>query len=255
MRTTLAAAAALFVATTVTGSAADLAPVYKAAPAAAVYSWTGFYIGGNFGGGMASTRFDDPCFYCSSATPTAGFFTGGAQVGYNYQFGAGLVGIEADVNGNSAFKESIIGANDPFAMRVRTQADISGTIRARGGLVVSNALIYVTAGAAWADVRQTGIEFDNRTNVVNFGAPTGTTANKSGVLWGGVIGAGVEYALSPNWIIGGEYLHTVYQDRDANIVLANGNNACNPAQPANTCVVRSQLTTDVARLRINYKFP
>ena len=45
-------------------------------------------------------------------------------------------------------------------------------------------------------------------NNVNFGRPTGTTANTSGILRGGVIGAGVEYALGPHWTVGGEFLHT-----------------------------------------------
>lgn len=253
MRTTLAAAAALFMATTAAGSAADLAPVYAKAPAA-IYSWSGFYIGANIGGGMAWSQFDDPCFYCSAATPAGGFFTGGAQLGYNYQFGAGLIGIEADVNGNSAFKESVIGGANGNAMNVRNKADVSGTIRARAGLVVSNALLYVTGGAAWADVKQTGIDFINGESR-NLGVPTGRTANASGVLWGGVIGAGVEYALSPNWTIGAEFLHTMYQDRAAELVEANGTNTCVSfnVSPSN-CTIRSQLTTDAARLRINYKF-
>jgi len=241
-------------ATTVASSAADLAQRFtKAAPLASVYSWTGFYIGGNVGGGMASSRFDDPCWYCSSATPTRGFFTGGAQIGYNYQLGAGLVGIEADVNGNSSFKDSVIGGGNSDAMRVGIKADISGTIRARAGLVVNNALIYVTGGAAWADVKQTGVEFRNLTTDPNLGLATGITANNSGVLWGGVIGAGVEYALNPNWTIGAEFLHTMYQDREANLVRADGSNLCYN-RPASDCVIRNQLTTDVARLRINYKF-
>ncbi|WP_027525039.1 outer membrane protein [Bradyrhizobium sp. Ec3.3] len=252
MRTTLAATAALF-ATTVAGSAADLAPVYTKAPAA-VYSWTGFYIGGNLGGGMASSHFDDPAFYESSATPTRGFFTGGAQIGYNYQFGRGLVGIEADVNGNSDFKGSVISGDWTRAMTVATKADVSGTIRARAGLVIDNALVYATGGAAWADVKQTGIEFNNVAASPTFGAPTGWTANRSGVLWGGVIGAGVEYALSPNWIVGGEFLHTVYQDRGANLVTAAGASGCGTSRPSANCVIRDQLTTDVARVRLSYKF-
>lgn len=252
MKTTLAAAAALF-ATTVAGSAADLAPVYTKAPAA-VYSWTGFYIGGNLGGGMASSHFDDPCFYCSSATPTRGFFTGGAQIGYNYQFGKGLVGIEADVNGNSDFKGSVLGGDDSRAMSVAGKADVSGTIRARAGLVIDNTLVYATGGAAWADFKQTGIEFNNVTASPTFGAPTGVTANRSGVLWGGVIGAGVEFALANNWIVGGEFLHTMYQDRDANIITAAGASGCGAARPTANCVIRDQLTTDVARVRLSYKF-
>ncbi|OKO87411.1 hypothetical protein AC629_14405 [Bradyrhizobium sp. NAS80.1] len=204
---------------------------------------------------MASSQFDDTtCFFCNSATPTRGFFTGGAQIGYNYQLGAGLVGIEADVNGNSSFKDSVIGGGEPEAIRVGNQADISGTIRARAGLVVNNALVYVTGGAAWADVKQTGIGFRNLTGDPNFGLPNGITANQSGVLWGGVIGAGVEYALNPNWTIGAEFLHTIYQDRDANLVNSKGNSLCGPFIPATGCVVHNQLTTDVARLRINYKF-
>ena len=154
------------------------------------------------------------------------------------------------------FKNSVIGGDDPPAMTVGLKADVSGTIRARAGLVVNNALIYVTGGAAWADVKQTGVEFENRTNNVNFGRPTGVTANASGTLWGGVIGAGVEFALNQNWTVGGEFLHTVYQDRDANILNANGTNGClvfNPV-PQTNCVIRDQLTTDVARVRLNYKF-
>jgi opacity protein-like surface antigen len=259
MKISLAAAAALVMATTVASSAADLA---AKAPIMAppLFSWTGFYVGGNIGGGMATSHFDDPCFYCSSATPTAGFFTGGAQIGYNYQFGNGLIGFEADVNGNSHFKSSVIGGDDTFAMTVRSNMDVSGTIRARGGLVMNNALFYATGGFAWANVDQTGAEFCNRltTCFVNnvalaSGNLTGTTANASGVLWGGVIGAGVEFALGPNWIVGAEFLHTVYQDRDATILAPTGLTACNGLIATN-CVVRNQLTTDVARLRFNYKF-
>jgi opacity protein-like surface antigen len=236
------------------GVGADLAPSHAmAGTLAVVHGWTGFYVGGNVGGGMASSRFDDPCFYCSSAMPTSGFFTGGAQIGYNYQFGRGLVGVEADVSGNGGFKGIVIGGADAFAMRVKTNADASGTIRARAGLVVNNALAYVTGGAAWAGVDQTGVEFDNRANRPSFGALTGITANRSGVLWGGVIGAGVEFALDRNWTIGGEFLHTRYEDRDTNIVTATGANACT-SRPAASCVIRDQLTTDVARLRFNYKF-
>jgi outer membrane immunogenic protein len=245
MRASLAAAAALFLSTTAASLGADLAPAYTKAPAAAVYSWTGFYIGGNVGGGVASSRFDDPGFFGSSASATDGFFTGGVQAGYNYQFGAGLVGIEADVNGNSTFEGAVIGANRQTSLAVNDRADVSGTIRARAGLVVSNALIYVTGGAAWANLNQTGVAFSN------FGASAGPGANSSGTNWGGVIGAGVEFAMSPNWTLGAEFLHTQYEDRDAALINVNGTSACGIGAG---CAIRNQLTTDAARIRINYKF-
>src|SRR5262249_10159690 len=136
---------------------------------------------------------------------------------------------------------------------VGIKANVSGTIRARAGLVMSNVLIYATGGAAWADFKQTGIEFGNSTANSNFGLPTGRTANASGVGWGGVIGAGVEFAMSQNWSIGGEFLHTMYADHNATILDADGSNSCRP-EPSSNCVVRGQLTTDVGRIRLNYKF-
>ena len=251
MRNTILVAAVLMMAATATSSAADLAMKAPVAPASA-WSWTGFYVGGNIGGGVASSQFGDGCFFCASTTPTAGYFTGGAQVGYNYQFGNGLVGVEADVNGNSNFKGGILGTDDDPAIRVKSNMDVSGTIRARAGLVVGNAMVYTTGGAAWGKVHQTGIEFHNNPQNANFGTPDGATANSSRTLWGGVVGAGVEFALSPQVTVGGEFLHTTYADGNANLVFA-GNSGCGPARPAATCTIDNHLTTDVARLRFNFK--
>lgn len=265
MKITLAAAAALVVVTTVASPAADLAvkaPMLAPAPAS---SWTGFYVGGNLGGGVAASHFDDPDFTASSATPTAGFFTGGAQIGYNYQFGNGLIGVEADVNGNSKFKGDVLGGANGFSLAVNSNTDVSGTIRARAGLVINNALIYTTGGAAWASVKQTGAEFCNQPTCRPFNGPTvpfgtfdGLTANSSGTVWGGVIGAGVEFAMSPNWTVGGEFLHTIYSGRGATLFNPNGTNVCvanfDVGGGGANCLIRNQTSTDVARVRVNYKF-
>lgn len=234
------------------GGAGDPANRYQRDMTA--FDWSGLYLGGNAGGGMAASAFTDPCVYCAMTKPTGGFFSGGMQAGYNHQLGRGLIGIEADVNGNGPFKDSVLGGNRDRVMTVGLRADVSGTVRARAGLVVNNALAYVTGGAAWADVDQSGIDSFNGTNLANFGQPSGRTANARGVLWGGVIGAGVEYAINANWIVGGEFLHTVYRDRDAPLLEPNGASTCQPINPGDNCVVRGQLTTDVLRLRVNYKF-
>jgi opacity protein-like surface antigen len=109
-------------------------------------------------------------------------------------------------------------------------------------------LLYVTGGATWADLTQSGVELNNFLGIPTFGSPTGVTANRGGVVWGGVIGAGVEFALGRNWTLGAEYLRAVYEDRDANLVTATGGNFCTPS-PAANCVIRNELTTDVARMR------
>src|SRR5690349_9655157 len=86
-------------------TAADLSarPVYQApAPvAAAVFSWTGFYIGGNLGGKWG--RFDETLSNPSSSiTFSRGdsntSFVGGGQIGYLWQTGQFVFGIEADID-------------------------------------------------------------------------------------------------------------------------------------------------------------
>ena len=107
----------------VAAQAADLpsrvAPPVYVAPPAAVFSWTGFYIGANAGYGFGSGALTGPTGLSVPAAPVGTFavtpvgatpflaptgghrdgFVGGGQVGYNYQFGAGsglVVGAEAD---------------------------------------------------------------------------------------------------------------------------------------------------------------
>src|SRR3954464_4507439 len=78
--------------------AADMArPVYKAPPAGvlpAAYDWTGFYIGGHVGYGWGQK--DLRHTFGPNAPSTTQGFLGGGQVGYNYQIGQYLLGVEAD---------------------------------------------------------------------------------------------------------------------------------------------------------------
>ncbi len=227
--------------------AADMAVKYAPAPLPPP-SWTGFYIGANIGGGAANAHWDDPCFWCSSATSTKAFVTGGGQIGYNYQFGSGLFGLEADVSGTNLRNYSIIGGDDSTILPVGLKSDINGTIRARLGMVVSNTLLYVTGGAAWANVKGAGVELGNFNNP-NPVDPARYAFDKT--LWGAVIGAGVEYMVSPNWIVGAEYLHTMYEHVNADLV-DNGGNACGIG--ARGCWITHSLNTDVVRVRASYKF-
>jgi outer membrane immunogenic protein len=113
--------------------AADM-PV-KAPPPPAVYSWTGFYAGGNLGYGWG----DAPTGIAGSATtvalPGVGGFPGnnvafadsntalpsgvigGGQIGYNYQFSPKWVlGFEADIQGSGERGSNTFA--DPFSTTV-----------------------------------------------------------------------------------------------------------------------------------------
>lgn len=101
----LLAGAALSFALVSSGSASDLIPpAYKAPPGPAAivaYNWSGFYIGGHAGGTWADTVVSDPTG-AVFAPPGAGIdingagFLGGGQLGYNWQAGSWVLGVQGD---------------------------------------------------------------------------------------------------------------------------------------------------------------
>jgi len=110
--------------------AADLAPP----PAPAAYSWTGLYIGLNAGyasatvtntvagGGMDGSG--------SVAIPGG---IGGAQLGYNYQWGAMVLGFEVDLDGTMATKSSATITAPGGVTSGTDQIPWIGTLRGRVG--------------------------------------------------------------------------------------------------------------------------
>lgn len=78
-------------------SAADPYPTTEVFP---VHSWGGFYLGANLGGAWGSTTATDVNGFTQagdywSAAPSG--FTGGVQLGYNWQVGPVLYGLEGDL--------------------------------------------------------------------------------------------------------------------------------------------------------------
>jgi outer membrane immunogenic protein len=137
-------------------SAADLpmraappAPIIAAAP---IFTWTGFYVGVNAGYGWSNNDFD---VVDLADEDDDGGFVGGAQVGYNYQIGSFVVGLEGDIqyadfgsefSFDSDLDGDIDGDDDVF-----DNGDWFGTVRARAGVAFDRALIYATGGFAFAD--------------------------------------------------------------------------------------------------------
>ena len=82
-------------------NAADLPrAAYKAPPPAPLFSWTGFYIGGNLGGAWARGTVSDSLFGLSASSDRSGFI-GGGQLGVNYQFSNIVLGAEWDFDWTS----------------------------------------------------------------------------------------------------------------------------------------------------------
>jgi len=194
--------------------AADMsapAPTYKAAPMMPAYNWSGFYVGLNVGAisdhGDINERavFESPASGQVTDGDTFGKsgFLGGGQIGYNWQFGQTVLGLEAD-----AAWSNVKGTHDSFAdpffdgkgiSRFSSQIDWLTTFRSRAGIAASpGLLLYVTAGAAVAGEKTV---YNNMNNFTGVASPT-TSFTNTGFGW--VAGFGAEYALGSNWSIKGE---------------------------------------------------
>src|SRR4051794_16943366 len=219
--------------------AADLAarPYTKAPPmVAAVYDWTGFYIGANGGWGSSRNSWDSvaPNLLVGpeGSHDSAGGTVGG-QVGYRWQAGTWVFGVEAQGNwadfSGSNVSQVFLGA------RNHTNVDAFGLFTGQVGYAVNNVLLYVKGGAA---VTSNSYSINNLA-----GAVIGVTGDDT--RWGGTIGAGLEYAFAPNWSVGVEYNHLFMQDRTYNFTT-----------PAGLAFSSERIRQDVdlVTARLNYKF-
>lgn len=235
-----ALAAAALVIGTAGASAADLAarPYTKAPPmVAAAYDWSGFYAGINGGWGSSRNSW--------TAVPPLGVIgpegahdadggTVGGQIGYRWQAGTFVFGLEAQ--GNWA---DFSGGNQSLlfpAFRNNTSIDAFGLFTGQIGYAVNNVLLYVKGGAAVTSNSY------NVTTVLG-GALAGVTGDDT--RWGASVGAGLEYAFSPNWSVGVEYNHLFMQDRTYTFTTPGG---------AFFAADRVRQDVDLVTARLNYRF-
>jgi outer membrane immunogenic protein len=220
--------------------AADLAarPYTKAPPmVAAVYDWSGFYIGANGGWGSSRNCWDAvaPNFgFGAEGCHDASGGTIGGQLGYRWQAGTFVFGLEAQ--GNWA---DFSGSNNSLVFPGfynRSNVDAFGLFTGQVGWAVNNVLFYVKGGAAVTsnEYRQFAIG----TNVLS-----GVTGDDT--RWGGTVGVGFEYGFAPNWSFGVEYNHLFMQDRTYTFTAPGG---------AFFGTDRISQDVDLVTARINYKF-
>ncbi len=165
--------------------AADLppapSPAYSKAPAVVgpLTNWTGFYVGAM--GGYASEATSD------SLAMKGGF--AGATVGYNWQSGMFVAGLEADgAWANVSQSATVLGVT------ASANVDTLATIRGRVGVAFDQVLLYGTGGLALADTKVSATAL-------------GITLSDSATQTGWAVGAGVEWMFMPRWSLKAEYLY------------------------------------------------
>jgi outer membrane immunogenic protein len=243
--------------------AADL-PV-KAAPApVAAYNWSGCHIGVNGGGKWGYVRGAEyfPAANGPGGAGAANAFTfdnvqnpggtgmGGGQVGCDYQYYYGVFGIEADGDWQRLTQSVDVGPvvpGDKLTFTSRWQA----SVRARVGYSADRTLVYATGGIAWTDMTAAATFVPVTAGGV--GLP-GTLNSDQQTLVGWTAGAGLEFAVWNNLIVGLEGRYTLYDGKNFNTGLV----ATAGAPPGPFTVASSttgvRLSTAELMAKLNWKF-
>lgn len=212
-------------------SAADLprAMPVKAMPPAAVWNWTGGYIGLNAGAAWLRSTYDlvdvVPQELTGSATKVGATF--GGQLGYNWQLQTYVFGIEGDLSwvGASASADNTVFTGSNFTSKLTWL----GTIRGRGGILIDpRTLLYATGGFAVGGVR-------NDTNISGGFSDHSTRA-------GWTAGGGIEYKITEHWSAKAEALYVDLGKKTVQGAFGAGYTG----QFTNTAVI--------SRLGVNYKW-
>jgi outer membrane immunogenic protein len=219
--------------------AADLPQrAYAPAPVmvAAVYDWTGVYIGANGGYGTSrncwgavtagSVIVNDGCHSQSGGIV-------GGQIGYRWQAGTIVFGLEGQGDWAN-LRASHVSLLNPI-LTDSSKVTGLGLITGQIGYAANAALFYLKGGAAMTS-----------NNLLQYNNITGVGLNyASSTRWGGSIGVGFEYGFTPNWSAGMEY------DR---LIMGNANNSFSVPAGAAAVVNRISQDADMVTVRVNYKF-
>src|SRR5262245_59306152 len=99
-------------------------PVYVAPP----FTWTGFYVGGNLGGAWSQRNLTDTLLGLNlSNLNDKGAFIGGGQLGFNYQFGNFVLGVDGDIDGVANTNSPVNGVVGPPFGTILVTSPISGS--------------------------------------------------------------------------------------------------------------------------------
>jgi outer membrane immunogenic protein len=260
--------------------AADLpaAPVAVPVVAPAPWSWTGFYVGGNAGyswgnadatGTVALAVSVNGVPFTSLLTPQSAGGTnsvngwlGGGQAGFNWQSGALVVGIEADIqatgqSGSNTFCSNgsttcpagpFLFGTAPFMLTVDQKLIWFGTARGRIGAGGDRFLFYVTGGAAVGEIKADYVSFGS---LAPTALPAGVAGSANFTKVGWVVGGGVEARLIGNWTAKLEYL---YMDLGSFSDAVTVSGSALPVTSTVTTAFTSRLTDSIVRVGLNYKF-
>jgi outer membrane immunogenic protein len=212
-------------------------------------SWGGLYIGGNTGSMVARNPSTyaigpggvPPNLETFDLAPTG--YSGGVQIGYNWQAGMLVLGVEADIQGSTARDQDscVLACTDAAGIIAFNQrVSYFGTARGRIGYAIGPALFYATAGFAYGETK---------TDIWAAAFPPQQLFSFKHKGSGYAVGGGIEAPLQlfglfgPSWTAKTEYLY---------LDLGRSSDSLAPFGSVDTFTSRTQA--HVFRSGINYHF-
>ncbi len=225
------------------------------APVAPAPLWTGWYIGANIGGSFG-TATQSASFPPTALPPTSPFGStssdldgviGGGQIGYNWQTGNWVLGIEADIQGSSEQASSsltgtgsvpgILPITTTGTLSINEKLDWFGTVRGRLGVLAGpNWLLYGTGGLAYGE-----LDTDTTLTVAGVSVANNFTTTRAGWTAGG----GIEGWITQNWTAKIEYLY---------IDFGSFTNTFTGLGVFTPITLSTHVTDNIVRVGLNYHF-
>jgi outer membrane immunogenic protein len=249
----LLASAAIGLGAVQIASAADL-PVKALLSPAPVYTWTGFYVGAHVGAGWGTTESTltsataGPPVVAPAVTIPLNFpfsqnsrsgFLGGGQVGYNYQSGWVVFGVQGDIAALD------VKGTTPciVILSCTSKSDWLATVSGRiGGVVADRTLLYVKGGGAWLDTTHS-VNLPGIGGGLNNGRQLTSVTSTA---WGWLLGMGVEYMFTRNWSGFLEYNYIDFDTKNERFTFATI-----PGLAINADL-KNKLS--IAKAGVNYRF-
>lgn len=207
-------------------SRAPVAPV--ASSPAAIYTWTGFYIGGQIGAGVGRSSWSDPTTGGNNTFAGGAGFLGGGQIGANYQWNVLVLGVEGDFNW-AGLKGN---GGDFLGDTIGTETQWTSTVAGRVGAAFNRLLIYGKGGAAFARDRSTFTDL------------AGSSATSAFTRTGWTAGVGLEYGITQNWSAKIEYDYLSFGSQPLNFTTVT----------PTTYASRTSLSVQEFKAGINFRF-
>jgi len=246
LKSVLITATALAMSSLCSSQAADLStnPYYTKAPppiVAAVYDWSGLYLGVNVGTAGTNHCWDVKGAQTSNCDTSGGGVFGG-QLGYRWQVSNWVFGLEgqgnwtniAGSNADSNAADALV--NGTRRLKIGSFAQLTGSV----GVALNNVLFYVKGGGAAVNSTYDYLSPDNGKTFAGNGSAT---------RWSPLVGGGIEWGFAQNWSVGAEYDFVFKSDQGVNINCGD-NAACG----ATTQPFRINQNLGTALVRVNYKF-